>query len=378
MTEREQYRDRGLYYRIAGDWQNCVQEYTRLVTKYPADRVGQNNLSICYTQLRNAPKALEAAKRAVEIVPKGVGPRLNLAFISAFAGDFAGSEREARTALSINPKAAQGYLVLAEAQLGQGQLENASRSYHQLESFGPVAASTATAGLADLAAYQASHADAVNILKKGAAADLAARNNDGAARKLVMLAQIEESRGNRNTAVANSDKALALSQGVPIQVLGAITYAEAGEFVKAQKLMTTLSSSLSSESQAYGKMIAGLIALKKKDTNEAIRQLTAGNNLLDTWIGRFELGRAYLEADAFTEADAQFDQCMKRRGEAIELFDDNVPTFAYFPFVFYYEGRAREGMKSAGFADFYKNYLAIRGQSPDDPLVADVRHRLGS
>ena len=83
MTEREQYRDRGLYYRVTGDWQNCVQEYTRLVTRYPADRVGQNNLSICYTQLRNAPKALEAAKRAVAIVPKGVGPRLNLAFISA-------------------------------------------------------------------------------------------------------------------------------------------------------------------------------------------------------------------------------------------------------------------------------------------------------
>ncbi len=44
------------------------------------------------------------------------------------------------------------------------------------------------------------------------------------------------------------------------------------------------------------------IALKKKDTNEAIRQMTAANNLLDTWIGRFELGRAYLEAGAFTEA----------------------------------------------------------------------------
>ena len=53
-TEREQYRDRGLYYRVTGDWQNCVQEYTQLVTRYPADRVGQNNLSICYTQLRNA------------------------------------------------------------------------------------------------------------------------------------------------------------------------------------------------------------------------------------------------------------------------------------------------------------------------------------
>jgi len=165
MTEREQYRDRGLYYRTAGDWQNCVQEYTLLVTKYPADRVGQNNLSTCYTQLRNAPKALEAAKRAVAIVPKQVSPRLNLAFISAFAGDFAGSEKEARTALSLNPQAWPGYLVLAEAQLGEGQTDNASQSYHQLESFGPSATSTAMDGLADLAAYQDKHADAEKTLR---------------------------------------------------------------------------------------------------------------------------------------------------------------------------------------------------------------------
>ena len=69
---------------------------------------------------------------------------------------------------------------------------------------------------------------------------------------------------------------------------------------------------------------------------------------------------------------------MKRQGEAIELFMDNVPTYAYFPPVYYYQGRAREGMKSAGFADFYKKYLGIRGQSSDDPLVADIRHRLGN
>lgn len=378
MTEREQYRDRGLYYRTAGDWQNCVQEYTQLVTRYPADRVGQNNLSICYTQLRNAPKALAAARRAVQIVPKQVSPRLNLAFISAFAGDFAGSEEDARKALSINPKAAQGYLVLAEAQMGQGQIEKASQSYHQLESFGPDAASTATAGLADLAAYQDKHADAVSILKSGVAADVAAKNNDGAARKYVMLANIEESQGNRAAALADAEKALALSQIAPIQFLAGSIYADAGEAAKAQRLATSLSSSLSTESQAYGKIVAGLIALKKKDTNEAIRQIFSANNLLDTWIGRFELGRTYLQAGAFTEADAEFSRCLNRRGEAIELFDDNVPTYEYFPPVYYYEGRAREGMKSAGFAEFYKSYLGIRGQSSDDPLAMDIRRRLGN
>ena len=130
MTEREAYRDRGLYYLTTGDWQDCVQEYTQLVTRFPADRVGQNNLATCYTQLRNAPKALEAAKQAVEIVPKGVGPRLNLAFISSFAGDFADSEKEAQTALAINPNAALGYLVMAEA--NSVRVRSTSRPIHTI------------------------------------------------------------------------------------------------------------------------------------------------------------------------------------------------------------------------------------------------------
>ena len=377
MTEREKYRDRGLYYLTAADWQNCVQEYTQLVTHYPADRVGQNNLATCYTQLRNAPKAVEAARQAVEIVPKGVGPRLNLAFISTFAGDFAASEKEARTALGINPKAAQGYLVLAEAQLGEGQLGNAADSYRRLESFGLAATSTATAGLADLAAYQGKYSDAAQILTEGAAADVAAKDTDSAARKYVALGTVEGIQGKHAAAVADTDKALALNQSIPIEFLAASNYADLGEFAKAQKLAKSLSSGLTSESQAYGKIVGGLIALKRKDVNGAIQQITAANNLLDTWIGRFDLGRAYLEAGAFTQADSEFDRCVQRRGEAIELFMDNVPTYAYFPSVYYYQGRVREGMKSAGFADSYKTYLSIRGQSSEDPLVPEIHRRIG-
>jgi serine/threonine protein kinase/tetratricopeptide (TPR) repeat protein len=377
MTDRDRYRSRGLYYLTTEDWQDCVQEYTQLITRYPADRVGQNNLAECYTQLRNAPKALEAAEQEVKIVPKGVGQRLNLAFVSAFAGDFVRSEKEARTALSLNPSAAQGYLVLAEAQLGQGQIDQAAESYHKLETFGPGATSTATSGLVDLAAYQGKYAEAARILAQGAAADVAAKNTDNAARKYAVLGNIEEIKGNHAAAISDTDKALATSQNTSIEFLAARTYVDAGEIAKAQKLAATLSSALSGESQAYGKIIEGLIALKKKDTNEAVRQMTAANKLLDTWIGRFDLGRAYLDAGAFTEADSEFDQCLKRRGEAIELFDDNVPTYAYFPPVYYYQGRAREGMKSEGYADFYKTYLSIRGQSQEDPLVVDIRRRLG-
>ena len=86
------------------------------------------------------------------------------------------------------------------------------------------------------------------------------------------------------------DKALANSQSTQIEFLAASTYVDAGELAKAQKLATSLSSELTSEPQAYGKIIDGMIALKRKDANEAIRQITAANNLLDTWIGRFESG----------------------------------------------------------------------------------------
>jgi len=377
MTERERYRDRGLYYLTTGDWQNCVHEYTQLVTDYPADRVGQSNLSSCYTQLRDALKALQAAQHAVQIVPRGVAPRLNLAFISAFAGDFPASEKEARTVLEINPSAAQGYLVLAEAQLGQGQIDKAAGTYHQLTSFGPVAASTATDGLADLSAYQGKYSDAARTLSQGAASDVAAKMDDNAARKYAALGNIEAIQGNHSAALSDLEKALKKSQSTQIEFLAARSYVELGELAKAQKLAASLSAALSSEAQAYGRIILGLIALKRKGDNEAISQIKAANNLLDTWIGHYDLGRAYLEAGAFTEADSEFDQCMKRRGEAIELFDDNVPTYAYFPPVEYYEGRAREGLKSEGFADFYKRYLSIRGQSTEDPLAADARHRIG-
>ena len=379
MTERERYRNLGSYYYLAtGEWQRCVDQYTQLIARYPADRVGQNNIASCYTQLRNAPKALEAAKHAVEIVPRGVSQRMNLAFIEAFSGDFVASEKEARAALEISPTATQGYLVLAEAKLGQGQVNEAADNYHQLDKSGALGASIAADGLADLAAYQGNYSEAAHILTLRAAADVQAKSADSAARRYAELAKIEQLQGHTAPALAAIGKALENSQSTPIQFLAAMIYVDTGDFVKAQKLAASLSAQTSSEPQAYAKLIGGLIASKRKDAMEAVKQIKAANALLDTWIGRFELGRAYLDASAFPEADAEFAKCIQRRGEAIELFDDNVPTYAYFPAVYYYDGRAREGMKSANFVDSYKSYLSTRGQSSDDPLVPEVRHLVGS
>jgi serine/threonine protein kinase/Flp pilus assembly protein TadD len=377
MTERERYHTRALYYSMTGNYPKAVEEYSSLVNQYPADRVGQANLAFCLLQLRNIPRAVEAARKAVEIVPNAAFQRLTLSFLSSSAGDFQGGEREARAALQINPNLDGGYLNVGEAQLGQGQISQAAETYHKLEKLNAQGASMSVVALADLAAYEGRFADAGRLLEKGTTADLQAKDAESAANKLVALAHAELLRGNKTAGVASAEKALDHSQSVQVKFLAGRIFAETGEKDKAQKLAASLASEPQAEPKAYGKIIEGKTALQQGDTSPAIQAFTEANKLLDTWIGRFELGRAYLEAGLFVEADSEFDRCIKRRGEAMELFFDNVPTYNYFPLVYYYQGRVREGLKSPAFAESYRTYLSIRGQTAEDPLLPEIRKRLG-
>jgi len=230
--------------------------------------------------------------------------------------------------------------------------------------------------LADLAIYSGRYSEAVKILEKGAGEDIAAHNPDAGADKYSALAYVQLLRGQKSAALTALNSALDLNKAVKTRFLAARDYVALGEAAKAKELAAGLSSELQIEPQAYGKLIEGELALKNGDSHEAVKLFSEGNNLLDTWIGRFDLGRAYLEAGAFTEADSEFDRCGRRRGEALALFLDEVPTYGYFPPVYYYQGQVREGLKSASFADFYKKYLSVRGDAGEDPLLADVRRRI--
>jgi len=374
MTERERYRVRGLYYYATSNYPKCIEEYGELVKHFPADDLAWGNSAACYLSLRRIPEAVTAAERAVKIVPKGAVQRVVLSFYSSYNGDFVTGEREAQNALKLNPSS-QAYLALAEAQQGLGQMARATETYHTMEKTDALGSSLAASGLADIASYEGRYADAVGILDRGAAADLAAKNADNAAEKLAGISRLQLLRGQKGPAVGAATKALSLSQAVPVRVLAAQTLLEAGEFDKAQRLADGMASEVQPETRAYADISRGDLALQRGQKNEAIQRFSDANQLLDTWIGRFELGRAYLEAGQFVEADSEFDRCMKRRGEALEIFQDNVPTFAYFPPLYYYQGRVRQGLKSP-FAEAYRTYLDVRGKAGEDPFVVDIHRRL--
>jgi len=61
------------------------------------------------------------------------------------------------------------------------------------------------------------------------------------------------------------------------------------------------------EAEAHGKILEGVIALEQKDARQAVKVLTEATTLLDIWVGRLDLGRAYLAAGAFPQADSEFD-----------------------------------------------------------------------
>jgi len=374
VTERERYRIRGVYFLLNGDQEKCVEEYSTLINRFASDTAAHNNLAICAKNLRNLPKAVEEMQRAVDILPKRARYRGSLALYAAYAGDFERAEREALETRTLNPSYSAAFRGLSFAQLGQGRLSDAAATIEELRSVDPELAAT---GLADLYLYEGRLADALDLFERTANANVTAKNLDSAGEQFASAAYVQLVRGDRNLAAMDAEKALSYSKTTKVKFLTGRILAEAGKLDRARELAATLTSQLQAEPRAYGKIIEGDVALQRQDNRASVEALTEANKLIDTWIGRFDLGRAYLAAGAFTQADSEFDRCLKRRGEALSLFMDSVPTYGYLPPVYYYQGRVREGLSNAGFADSYRTYLSIRGDAGDDPLLTEVRQRAG-
>lgn len=374
MTERERFRTRAFLYLQIGDQQKCVDEYGALLSRYPSDTGALNNMALCSSKLRKMAMAVDDMRRVIAILPKRALYHVNLSVYGAYNSDFQTAAKEAGVTLKLNPSYGPGIQAEALAAMGQEQVARATEAYQNLQKVSP---SDAATGLADVAVFEGRYRDAVGILEKGAAADRTAGRQDDAADKFAALAYAQVLRAEKGSALQAAKDALAASQAPKTRFVAGRVYVALGEASQAKELADSLSKELQIEPQVYGELLDGEIALKNGDGRGAVQVFTRANSLLDTWIGRFDLGRAYLDIGAFPEADSEFDRCLNRRGEALSLFVDIVPTYGYLPAVYYYQGRAREGMKSAGFAESYKKYWSIRGKAGEDPFLPEVRKRIG-
>jgi tetratricopeptide (TPR) repeat protein len=377
MTDREKYRTRGVYYLVVShNPDKAIEELTQLVNLYPADNLGMAGLALAHFYKRDMQGALEVARRVVDLWPKNTPQRNNLGLYAMYAGDFDSGIREQQAVLQMNPNFVLAYVGLALSQLGKGEVDQARKTWQELDKVGPDGASAAALGLADIDLYQGLTAHAVEILEKAAPADEQNKNPDAAAVKWTTLAQADVLLDRSGPARVALQHALADSKETSVLFWASRIADNLGEDSKALDISKQLSSRLEPDARAYAKLIQGEVELKHGKAREAVELFLESQKIADTWLGRLDLGRAYLEAGAHAEADSELETCLKRRGEATAAFLDEWPSYYLFPPVYYYLGRAQEGLKSPAAVDSFKAFLAMKENANKDPLVADARRRV--
>lgn len=375
MSDREKYRTRGGYYLANREPRKAIEEYSALVQQFPSDAAGYSNLALAYFYLRDMAKAVEEGRHAVESASNALLQLNNLALYAVYAGDYGTAAEVAGKVLAQNASYVDAHGALAMAQTGQGRLQDAEQTYQKMAGISARGSEMATMGQADLLLYQGRTKDAIELLEKANGASTKMDDSTLAAHSL-LVAEAKLASGRASDAAADAKSALAHDNGAISQFAAGRIYVEAGQYGPVQAIVSQLSGRLDPDSQAYGKVLEGEMSLKHGDARRAIALFLEAQKLSDTWIGRLDLGRAYIEAGAFTEADSELENCLKRRGEASAIYLDDVPTFRKLPPVYYYLGRAQEGLKSPAAVESFNAFLAIKKNGDEAGLVKDAERRV--
>ena len=314
MTERERFRTRGLYYLVTSDYPSCVKEYGALVARFKADAAARNNAALCSTRLRDINTALAQMREAMAILPNRALYRVNTALYAAYAGDFAAAEAaaaEARDAEPVRSRAAR--LCADRARPPRRRTQHAAR----------VRAGRRRRRVARGFGFRR-HRE----LRRAVRGSRRLCSRPAWTPTWLPTSPIGRRRSSRRSRTRRPRAATSRPPSQPRTPRSAVAYGEnsvsrcanlrRGGCGRSRDSPCDRARRLAaSRAPRLRQVIAGEVALAAGDYVAAIKSLDEGNALLDTWIGHYTLGRAYLEAGAFAQADSEFDRCVTRRGEAL-------------------------------------------------------------
>jgi tetratricopeptide (TPR) repeat protein len=225
--------------------------------------------------------------------------------------------------------------------------------------------------------YEGRYKEAIAILEAGIKQDETDRLDANANLKRIALAESRLAEGDRA-----GSKSLLASLVKPNEAAGVVVPAahmllDLDAQKDARAIASDLESQIQPRARAYGKLVNGKLLLAAGRIPDAIDAFKDGLKLADLWIIRFNLAVAYVQAKAFPDAISELEGCQKRLAEATAIFLDDVPTFRYTAPLWYWLGRAQEGMGlKAQATETYRRYLSVRSAAINDPLAADLRTRI--
>ena len=378
MTDREKFRTRGGYYAVIGDNEKAREQYEALFKQYPADSNALSNLAVVVANQRDMTRALDLGRKASAFYPNNVLRRNNVALFAMYGGNFQVAEKQATDVLGLNKDYVKAYLVIAMAQLGTGRSAEADATWQQVEKVSAVGRDLAALGRSDLALYEGRLTDASKILEQALAKPSEGRTPLTTGRLLATLAEVRTLQGRDGDAVKLADQALSQSRYSSIALFAGRAFIAAGKPERGDEIASELDQKLDQVSQTYAKLLSGEAALKRGNARAAIGHFNAAQKIMDMWLGRDGLGRAYLTLGVFPDAQTEFDACLTRKGEATTVLLDDIPTYHLLATTRYYQARAQEGQGSPAAAVSYKTFLSIKEKGDEQGLVADARRRVAA
>jgi tetratricopeptide (TPR) repeat protein len=378
MSERERYRTLGGYYLLVSrNYEKAIENYETLVELYPADSGGHANLGYAYYMARDFELAVEAGRSAAELDPGNLIKRINHAMYAMSAGDFDTAISESEIVFDQNPNFGYALLTKGRSALAAGDATAARDAFERLGSSGAIGSTLAPIGRADLELYLGNADDARGILEPAIESP---GNPFEEASMLIALADAHLVAAANDRAADAARRAVELSQHDSVLYLGGRVLLEAGDHDGGEELALRLENKLQSQAALLAALLRGERAIEVGRLREAFDGLRGVRKELDFWFAHFLMGRAYFEAGHFAEALDEFERCVRRKGEIVDVFLVDAATLRYFPPALYWLGRTHEALGSFGAArNRYLEYLDLRGDSqPPDRLAADARQRLES
>jgi eukaryotic-like serine/threonine-protein kinase len=373
MTEREKFRTRGQYYLFSRNPGKAIEELTALVEKYPSDTAGMGNLALAHALLREFDQAMAIGARAAALFPQRLLLQNNVALYAMYAGKFEEAVARGKKVAALNKDYALAWIAQGLASAALGKYDEAAAAYKQLSSIAGWQARGAL-GLADLAMLRGRTNDAAAALEPMLAQRLPPQQM---ARVQNTLAAVRLTQGRAPEALKLAEGALGSSTDPITRYEAGRIFAAAGRAPRAKEMAAELDKSLVPDTQALGMTLRGEIQLIEGDVRGAVATFVQSLKTSDTWMTRYLLGRAYAQAGEYQDADREFDNCERRKGEATAIYIDDVPTWRLIAPLYYYTGTARAALKRSTAADSFRAFVELKRDGDEkSALVADAEKRL--
>jgi tetratricopeptide (TPR) repeat protein len=361
FTERERLALLGTYYLdIVGDSAASLEYFDDLLHKYPAEtRIRFDVARAAYGQADFA-RALTESDRALQTYAEIDAERLRMARYARYAGDIERSISESEYLINKDPRNAAALLQLALAHAAGAQLHEARQVYRKIDDES-VYAVLAESGIADLDLYLGRLGTAFEALPDRVEGLAAEGRLEEAALIGLVLADARLLAEGPAGAVTAAQASLRMSDNPRTKISAAFVFVNADASEDALAIARDLAVSTRNTDRAYGRAIIAAQMRQNGEYVEAIELSRQALDLADLWRLHFELGRTYAEAGMFAEAFSELQACQKRRGEAVAMYLDDVPTLRYSAEVYYWLGLVYEGLgMSAAAEETFRAFLKLR------------------